>query len=541
MRAADQLGELLGDHGRVEAAYRVALARNVKSPAHRWEPVLQELHRALALASGLAAGYSDPPEGYDQGEMQPCGGCGRHTAIRIYGAPWHYTCWTGAGCPLDPVEDEPTEQGESPGYDTAGRTAVNPAKDAAESTAERHAEGVRVDTPAATGEAGSEAFTRRAKDRQEARRFTVDEGKELADFTHEARRRDPAASDEECAAALDVWHRCVQVLDRPVAFVSWAGYTGVTLYELLAAAYGSMVQPEPLHSELAHEISGGNRTHRSWAFVNPLAAPVAGQGVTEIDVTAQYLGAASSVHCGDGDPDELPEIDPDWLPKLTTKPGYVQLAAAPDLSALPPHARYSLAALDTDWWLPMPTARYLHHDHDVPLHLTRALVWPTKRHGQRLAQWATTVGKARKALIAARQAGEPGAALAEGVLKSMYAAFLGGVLRSERTNDKGTLRPDWSDMLVSTAGCNALRALDKVPDGMTLLGGQKDSAWFLSDADELPLQPPGLTYSDQPGKWHVNRFGLVTEDLVKHHGNGRVGLMRKAITAADEARKDGEQ
>lgn len=125
----------------------------------------------------------------------------------------------------------------------------------------------------------------------------------------------------------------------------------------------------------------------------------------------------------------------------------------------------------------------------------------------------------------------------------MYAAFLGGMLRSDEHNDKGTVRPDWHDMVVSSAAVNQLRALDKLGRDVTPLGAMKDSVWFLSDTD-APLRPAELQYADQPGdhqdkpgKWHLNRWGAVTDALVTQHAAGRVGLVRNAVISSDKARK----
>src|SRR5690606_7668258 len=123
----------------------------------------------------------------------------------------------------------------------------------------------------------------------------------------------------------------------------------------------------------------------------------------------------------------------------------------------------------------------------------------SSRYGRRLAQWAERVRAARSALGADVAAGEPGAALALAVVKRMYAGFLGGMLRSEKDNDRGSLRPDWHDQLVATAGVNALRALDKA--GLTPFAGIKDAFYFAHNRGG-PLEPEGLRMNDQPGGWH---------------------------------------
>lgn len=351
------------------------------------------------------------------------------------------------------------------------------------------------------------------------------------------RALEPDATDEQCAASLAAWHRTVLSGGQPVRFVSSPGYTGVATYEWLASRHGSMTKPTPLESERVWSISEARTTLRVLSFIDGDQVPEVGQAVTEIDVNAQYLAAARSAELGDGEPDELERVAPEWLPKLLKKPGYVQLATRPDLAGLPPVARLPFADLDAGWWVPNPAARYLQHDQDVTLDVAAALVWPTGRHGRRLSVWCGLFAEARATLTAESATGDQAAALALKVLKSVYATFLGGMTRSERHNDRGTLRPDWHDQYVSQAGVNALRAIGKITGGTTPFGAMKDSFWFLSPAESAPFQPEGLTYSSQPGKWHVNRWGLVTERIVTAHRSGRIGTLRKAITEADNARK----
>ena len=486
----DHVGDLLGDAWASFAAATKTTAQDTP-PAERWALLQLILTEAGGLVRALADGRADYPE------LQPCPECGV----------------------LSPSPAKP-ELEQKPVDKQAGDE--------------------------------DETFVRRQRDREGGRKFTVDEGVELRHWTNAVRSIDgyKDATDEQCASALAAWHTHVQPLDEPLRFVSWPGYTGVLLYELLAARHGAMVQPVPLESELVKEITASSRTLRMWSFINPEAELKPGDVVTELDVTAQFLAAAGSTECGDGEPKILDNVDPDWLPKLITVPGYVELTGKPDLSTLSAAARYSFAKLDTGWRLPTPALKYLVKDRDVVVPIGRAVVWPSgdknrgrpAQYGRRLAVWATEVRTARLALTHAARAGEPGAGIALAVLKRMYAAFLGGVLKSEKTNDRGTLRHDWADMVVATAGVNALRAIDKA--GAIPFGGMKDSFWFASPVTDAPFRPDGLQYSDQPGehfdkpgKWHLNRWGEITDNLIRHHADGRIGLVRNDVIAANKARK----
>ncbi|WP_326960538.1 hypothetical protein [Amycolatopsis sp. NBC_01286] len=547
--ASAALAEILGPDGTLNLAYRLATERAGAHPGPVgrdaiWSPVLQDLQTAVGLVSGLLAGYDQPPAAGDHlGEQLPCRTCAGPTAMRVYGQPWHYTCWLRVGAPVTPAPDDSTDVAEQPATGIPA-DAPEPATAAPSDTA--------IDAvPAEQAPAEAGAFARRQRDREDD--YVHDPAAELEEFARACRLRAPDATDDECAAALDAWHTHFHVLDdRPFRFARSPGYTGVLLYELLAARHGQMVQPLPLENELALQITGSNKTTRLLSYLNPDVVPAVGMGVTELDVTAQFLGAAPSTECGDGEPSLLDDIADAWLDKLWVSPGYIELGAAPDLSPLSTHAQLGYAGLDTGSWLPTPHAKYLAKDNGVPLTIARALVWPwgdkaknrPNRYGRRLAVWAKNVRTARDALTAAERAGTPGAGLALKVLKSVYATFLGGMLRSEEHNDKGTVRPDWHDMLVSSAAVNQLRALDKLTGDVTPMGAMKDSVWFLSDTPDAPLRPAGLQYADQPGdhqdkpgKWHLNRFGPVTDALVTQHAAGRVGLVRNAIIATDKARK----
>ncbi|GLZ43504.1 hypothetical protein Acsp05_71280 [Actinokineospora sp. NBRC 105648] len=358
---------------------------------------------------------------------------------------------------------------------------------------------------------------------------------------------EPDATEDEVTTSLAVWHEHVQVLGRPVRFVGWRGQTAIDLYTLLAAANGAMVQPERLRSELARAISAGTAdagTRRGWAFVNPDTSPRLGQQVIEFDVTAQFPGAARSTECGDGEPDLIESPSAATVREVAQRAGYARLAARPDLSGLRPAARYSLARIDAGVWIAAPEVKYL-HGRGVDLDVDQVVLWPRGRHGRRLAVWSSHVLTARTTLTAARDAGEPGAALALAVLKLMYSTFLGGLLASADVNRSDTLRHDWRDQVSSQAGTNALRAMDKLPEDVDPIGGQIDAFWFV--ADDADYRPPGLVYSDlpdlmpkshqQPGKWHRNRHGLITPALIDAHAKGRHGSIQRAVIAADDLRK----
>jgi hypothetical protein len=155
-------------------------------------------------------------------------------------------------------------------------------------------------------------------------------------------------------------------------------------------------------------------------------------------------------------------------------------------------------------------------------------VWP--EHRRWLNAWKSAMLRARTALMV-REDLPSQVALA--VLKSVYAAFLGGWLNSG--TDRGnynrtkTLRPDWMHMIHSTARANALRALDKA--SVAPFATLADAAYFLVDD---VMDPKGITLSAQPGKWKAHRIGRTTDTTWTT--NRRTGKPVPATLAALVAR-----
>lgn len=546
--AAELLDELIGPEGRLAIAYRQAAASGAAAGDQAWGPVHRILAEAVGVSSGMVAGRPEAPYSSQLGVLEPCGGCGQPTLMRVHSDPWHPSCWQRAGCPIAPAAAAPAGQA------TADES---PAPEGPTEGAESATEASGVDDGASPLDGAAEGpYRRRKAQRQVAEDDEDTAGADEADkerraFSKALRQLDgwDEATDGDCGAALEAWHRHVQAMGRPFTFAATAGYTGVMLYELLAAGHGSMVQPEPLASELAWQVHDGRDaggTVRTFSFTDPEAAAQAGEALTEIDVKSQYLASARSVYVGDGEPDlhDDPEALREHLGTLIDRPGWVQLAAAPDLSTAPPHAARALAAVAEGTWLPLPLAKYLRKDCGIDLEPTRALLWPKERRGQRLRVWATTVNEARVSLERARDDGQPGATGALAVLKSVYATFLGGMLGSERNNDRGTLRPDWRDEVIAQASVNAWRALDKarrtgLGDGVRILGGLKDAVWLVSPAGTAPVRPAGLQWADQPdtapdtylqaGKWRVETTAEVTDGIAGAAAEGRAGLVARRV------------
>jgi hypothetical protein len=389
-------------------------------------------------------------------------------------------------------------------------------------------------------------------------------------MTAALRRRDPAVTHEQAAAALGAWHDTVTVDGRPVHLARTPGLTGVTVLDLLVARYGSMAAPQRLRSELVWGLSTSPQVLRILSWVDPTATPRPdGQLLVETDVHGQYLAAAGSVALGDGEPTHVLDRDglAGWdLAELVRCPGYVVVASPPDLGGLPPHivgAFSSLAATTGGTTrrgtarrvrggksiLPTPLAAYLVRDHGRSLDLDAAVVWHTrpdetgkarKAYGPRLKRWTATLREARAVLLARAEQGDEAAALALTMVKMVYTTALGGMLRSPRHNPGAALRPDWFDQVVGLAQANLLRALDKAwSAGWSPVGGMKDAVWWATPPGAS--SPEGLEISTQLGKWHHTRWCPVDERVVAAHGTGRAPHLRDALIAGDKHRKQQQQ
>jgi len=407
--------------------------------------------------------------------------------------------------PGDPEpESEPTEEDLLvAGVEEAERlTAERVAHDSTEATSTEPtstAPAPRPATPTITGE---------------------DAAAELANVSRVIRNRWPDADEGDIAAALDAWHQATNGL----RFVSYPGEVGVAALHRLVSANHSMQLPVKLddHGPVA-EITESGRLLRYAEWVTP-GVELDGRSVTSLDVNGQYLAAARSVELGDGQPVSY-NRPRGGVSELVKLPGYVLLGAEVNTRhpALGTIAKGSLLA--------MPTVAYLLRDCGVEVDAERVVVW--HEHGRRLSAWAGRFAEALASLPAGR---DVPTTYARALVKEVYVAYLGGMLRSQRWN--GLPRPDWSDQVVTQAEANKLRALDKATAaGAVVLGSWRDAAWFV--ADDAPHEPPGLTVSTQLGKWKVERYAEVSPELVQAYASGSPSVFRDALKAANDDRMTG--
>ena len=438
-------------------------------------------------------------------EYLTCPRCGEPTRVRVNGAPGH-------GGPCRPAERNAEASG------VPGGSPVTP-------TAPTAAHG---DAEAVSGPIMAQP-----------------DAEELSNFRRALADRFGDALDVDAVpAALAVWHDVTDGL----RFVSYPGQVGVAAYSRLVARHGSMPDPQRCESELVEQISTGGKCFRSLGWLDKSAVLDADMALTCHDIRSQFLAAARAVELGDGEPAHY--VAPRTYAGLLKLPGYLLLGSNLDC----PWPAFADVTAGT--WLPMPVATYL-HQRGIRLDVTEAVVWQQK--GRRLAAWA---GGFATALQALQDRTDTPSAYAEAAVKEVYAAFLGGMLRSERYNTTGTMRKDWSDQMIALADMNALRNLDRAtygfPYGTTdsvvakaITGGAspvvrplgmcRDAVWHV--APSAPFEVPGLAAVDkdgqsiiQPGKFRLQKWCAVTPEIIEAHADGSPYRVRDAINAAVKER-----
>lgn len=337
---------------------------------------------------------------------------------------------------------------------------------------------------------------------------------EVSAFAGTVRRRFPDASDADVEAAYGAW----QLGTRGVKFVGSPASTGLSWFLKVNAQHGAI--PE-LESRKNGKPDGVERVVSLMDGLAPEYAPTDGAPyVTGLDVNAQYLAAAGSVECGVGVPRTLGGFQANQGAILGL-PGYVMFDGDP-------------FDMGRDAWVPTPLAKYLmdKRRRSLPadsLHPTRiehAVIWDEKRRA--LSAWAKQVRTARATFM------RSDSAMALAALKQVYAAFLGGMLRSDTRNHTDALRHDWSDQTMALSTANMNRAFDKA--NPRPFAWRRDTAYFA--AVNLGDVPGKVEISDQAGKWkRAGRECEYTDAIRIEVENGSAERVNSAIIA--ECRKQG--
>jgi hypothetical protein len=361
----------------------------------------------------------------------------------------------------------------------------------------------------------------------------VDQGQELVNYGREVRRRWPTATDADLTASLALWTQTM----GGMRFVGTAGQVGVVLLHKLTAQHGSMPSLQPVDLGAMSDVFSPRAATRTWSHLAPLALDVDAPMVLGLDVHGQYLATLGGLELGTGQPERM---------------GPTRFAGADDpVLGLPGYALLGTVTPTRDWipttvtgtWVALPMVKLLARVGAISA-ATALWVWP--QHRRWLSAWGGVVGRALDTLGAAAgcptcprtrccpRCAPPRYALS--ATKEVYAAFLGGMIRSARYNRTAALRPDWCDQIVATADANMRRALDRT--FRAPLAVVKDTAYFSASYQDLTAVTErggawnGLTISGQRGKWHLTRRCPANDIIIAALATGSPVRVRDAVTAA---------
>lgn len=450
-----------------------------------------------------------------RGEPKPCLTCGHDAAYRWHGKPYHVPCAPGH------LDTEQWEQvgtvGTQEALDTADRIAPalrapgEPPRPEEPPRSQPSPAPVReiTDVPAPSDDVPAPSAA-----------VAEIPAEHFANFARAVRRSYPDASERDLWLGLRRFTAVTAAAMRQTAGLRFAGspaIVGTLLFHALEKRYESIPQLDKV--KITPPAKPGAGLVNAWNGV--LAEVDLSPGwIVSLDVNSQYLAAAGSLDLGTGQPETMTGAEVFRPTTLNTAPGYVRLAEPVKLA---PWAE-PVPAGD---WLMMPMVKYAAQRGLITAgHVDEALIWPERRRW--LGAWCKAVKGAMDRL---RGHAEPSALYALAALKEIYAAFLGGHMRSERYNRTRTLRPDWQDMIVAQAWANMLRSLESatIPPFCVV----KDTAYFVTSGPGV--YPEGLTVSRQPGKWKPARKAPITPAIRTAITRGLAYKVRDAVAAEYKA------
>ncbi|WP_326813298.1 DUF927 domain-containing protein [Streptomyces scopuliridis] len=233
--------------------------------------------------------------------------------------------------------------------------------------------------------------------------------------------------------------------------------------------------------------------------------------IQEYDKTAAWLAAFSNVRLGIGEPSHFTGGAIAYNKMFA---GYWRVAEIPgtrDLPGMPPLVFEE--AEEGGYWVATPSMDLLLDMWPTwDPQILEAWVWETSKRA--LEGFYTKVKDSRVAIVAAAEAGRPGAKWAKQINGSLYQSFRGYLGRTDGPQtDHATggayskdiyWRPDWAYMLLSHATANMYRNLRNYArdDQMTPLYVNVDAAGFASDhQDPEQAKPAGMRLGSQGGEW----------------------------------------
>jgi len=233
--------------------------------------------------------------------------------------------------------------------------------------------------------------------------------------------------------------------------------------------------------------------------------------IQEYDKTAAWLPAYSNVQLGIGEPTHF---DSGTIAYNKRFAGYWRIAEIPGTVALPglPPLVFKEAE-EGGYWVATPSMdllKVLWPTWDPQI--LEAWVWQDSKRA--LEGFYKKVKDSRVYIVAAAEAGRPGAKFAKQVNGAVYQSFRGYLGRSKgprldyATGEAYTKdiywRPDWAFMLLSHATANMYRNLVAFAreEGVTPLYVNVDAAGFASnEADPELAKPDGMKLGSQGGQW----------------------------------------
>ncbi|MBG0819127.1 DUF927 domain-containing protein [Planomonospora sp. ID82291] len=391
------------------------------------------------------------------------------------------TAWNPSLVPAQPVTS-PVTRPVTPAVPAASSQVNGGVTGPALDSDGRVATGARSGPPAA-GVTGSAVTRPRRPLRSVSNSAPEEDAEEWRQFSGLILEQWPEATPEEILAAL----RTFQTATGGLRHIGTSAIAGQLLFHKLQAQHGSIPELERGGLPGLEEMN----VARIFNYVDTGAHVERHGWVMGADVNAQFLAVCRSIELGTGEAEQVAGLRFTDLREAKAHfkhPGYVQLAED--------HAIGRAGVLEAGTWIAHPTAAYLAERGHLVVEPVGYVWW---EHRRWLQAWGKTVSTARD-VLAARP--DLPSRMALHAVKLMYAAFLGGYLRSEQFNRGLTKRPDWSDQLLSLARVNMLRALDKCQP--SAFATHADMAYFLLDDNQTVK---GLTISPQAGKWKVGKIG----------------------------------
>jgi len=248
------------------------------------------------------------------------------------------------------------------------------------------------------------------------------------------------------------------------------------------------------------------------------------------DINGCHPAAAGSTLLGTGEPEIADQ--PRHVTPFIGGAGYALTSARIATG----HPAYG--TIPTGQWVAMPHVKYIVNDLEIEFPVSKVVYW--KGAGKASKHMATSTGRYRKARNILDERTDLPGIYVRTIAKAIGNETI-GMLRSERHNHTEFYVPDWYDQIVSQAETNMLRHFDRIEKagGGKPIGKCADAGWWVTTTDRQ--RPEGIEESAQLGKWKLEKWGIVTPEIISAYKDRNPGSLQSAIKAADTARREGGQ